>query len=88
MKKGLITPVRTPGEIRRYKVEDIERILGIIEEKSSAKKSILYERVSTRKQEEYLKNQIKRLEECAQLNNWDYEVIQKIASGVNEIGEG
>jgi len=87
-KERLITPVRTPGGIRRYKVEDIERILGIIEEKSSTKKSILYERVSTRKQEEYLKNQIKRLEECAQLNNWDYEVIQEIASGVNEIGEG
>jgi len=29
-KKGLITPVRTPGGIRRYRVEDIEQILGII----------------------------------------------------------
>jgi len=26
-KKELITPIRTPGGVRRYKVEDIERIL-------------------------------------------------------------
>ena len=60
-KKGLITPVRTPGGIRRYRVEDIEQILGIIrKENNNDRKTILYTRVSTRKQEEYLKNQVKR----------------------------
>ena len=77
-KKGLITPVRTPGGIRRYRVEDIEQILGIIrKENNNDRKTILYARVSTRKQEEYLKNQVKRLEECAKLNNWNYEIIQE-----------
>jgi DNA-binding transcriptional MerR regulator len=27
-KQGLITPARTPGGVRRYRVEDIERLLG------------------------------------------------------------
>jgi putative resolvase len=87
-KKGLIIPIRTPGGVRRYKVEDIERILGIIEEKKNTKKTILYARVSTKKQDEYLKNQVKRLEEYARSNNWNYEVIQEIASGVNENRRG
>jgi putative resolvase len=87
-KKGLITPIRTPGGVRRYKVEDIERILGIIEEKKNTKRTILYARVSTKKQDEYLKNQVKRLEEYARSNNWKYEVIQEIASGVNENRRG
>jgi len=60
-KKRLITPVRTPCGIRRYRVEDIEQILGIIrKENNNDRKTILYTRVSTRKQEEYLKNQVKR----------------------------
>jgi putative resolvase len=87
-KKGLIIPIRTPGGVRRYKVEDIERILGIIEEKKNTKRTILYARVSTKKQDEYLKNQVKRLEEYARSNNWNYEVIQEIASGVNENRRG
>jgi predicted site-specific integrase-resolvase len=36
-KKGLITPVRTPGGIRRYRVEDIEQILGIIKKENNKK---------------------------------------------------
>jgi len=88
-KKGLIIPVRTPGGIRRYRVEDIEQILGIIrKENKNDRKTILYARVSTRKQEEYLKNQVKRLEEYAKLNNWNYDIIQEIASGVNENRRG
>jgi predicted site-specific integrase-resolvase len=85
----LITSVRTPGGIRRYRVEDIEQILGIIKrENNNDRKTILYARVSTRKQEEYLKNQVKRLEEYAKSHNWNYEIIQEIASGVNENRRG
>jgi len=32
-KKGLIKPLRTPGGIRRYRVEDIERLFGMSENK-------------------------------------------------------
>jgi hypothetical protein len=32
-KKGLIKPLRTPGGIRRYKVEDIEKLFGMSENK-------------------------------------------------------
>jgi predicted site-specific integrase-resolvase len=72
----LIAPVRTSGGIRRYRVEDTEQILGIIRrENNKNRKTISYARISTRKQEEYLKNQVKRLEEYAKLNNWNYEII-------------
>ncbi|ACX51405.1 Resolvase domain protein [Ammonifex degensii KC4] len=87
-KQGLITPARTPGGVRRYKVEDIERLLGLLGESSIRLKTVLYARVSTRKQEAYLKNQVKRLEEFARERGWDYEVIQEIASGVNENRRG
>lgn len=81
--KGLLKPYRTPGGRRRYKKEDIEKLLGMFEEELKPK-VVLYARVSTKKQEEYLKNQIKRLEEFAKSKGWNYEVISEIASGVNE----
>jgi len=83
-KEGLITPVKTPKGIRRYKKEDIEKLLGMLEEKPKPK-VVLYARVSTKKQEEYLKNQIRRLEEYANSQGCQYEVISEIASEVNEI---
>jgi predicted site-specific integrase-resolvase len=30
-KKGFIKPLRTPGGVRRYKVEGIEKLLGMLE---------------------------------------------------------
>jgi predicted site-specific integrase-resolvase len=62
--------------------------LGIIEEKKDVRETVLYARVSTKKQEEYLKNQVKRLEEYANSNNWNCEIIQEISSGVNENRRG
>lgn len=88
-KKGLIKPVRTPGGVRRYRVEDIERLLGMLEDKRErVGKTILYARVSTRKQHAYLENQVQRLEEYAKSKGWEYEVIKEIASGVNENRRG
>jgi len=88
-KKGLIKPVRTPGGVRRYRVEDIERLLGMLEDKQEGVgKTILYARVSTRKQQPYLENQVQRLEEYAKSRGWEYEVIKEIASGVNENRRG
>ena len=43
---------------------------------------VLYAKLSTKKQEEYLKNQIRRLEEYAESQGWQYEVISEIASTV------
>ncbi|MDI3540855.1 MAG: putative resolvase [Thermosediminibacterales bacterium] len=59
----------------------------MIEEKPKPK-VVLYARVSTKKQEEYFENQIKRLEEYAKSQGWQYEVISEIASGVNENRRG
>jgi len=88
-KKGLIKPVRTPGGVRRYRVEDIERLLGMLEDKQErVGKTILYARVSTREQQPYLENQVQRLEEYAKSRGWEYEVIKEIASGVNENRRG
>jgi predicted site-specific integrase-resolvase len=87
-KEGLLQPVKTPGGRRRYRRSDIEGLLGICEEKTERADVILYARVSTKKQEEYLKNQIERLESFAREKEWNYEVISEIASGVNEKRRG
>jgi len=82
-KRGLLKPVKTPGGKRRYKKEDVEKLLGILEE-SPKPRVVLYARVSTKKQKDYLTNQIRRLENFAKSQGWNYEVISEIASGVNE----
>ena len=87
-KEGLLQPVKTPGGRRRYRRSDIEGLLGICEEKTERADVILYARVSAKKQEEYLKNQIERLESFAREKGWNYEVISEIASGVNEKRRG
>jgi len=87
-KQGLITPARTPGGVRRYRVEDIERLLGLRGESRVRLKTVLYARVSTKKQEAYLENQVERLKEFARLKGWECEVIQEVASGVNENRRG
>ncbi len=78
-KEGLLQPVRTLGGRRRYRKKDIEKLLGICEEEIEKADVILYARVSTKKQEEYLRNQIERLERFAREKGWNYEVISEIA---------
>ena len=88
-KQGLLEPVKTPGGRRRYRKEDIERLLGMAQkQEDSFPEVVLYARVSTRKQEDYLKNQIERLKKYAEDQGWRYEVISEIASGVNENRRG
>jgi putative resolvase len=89
--QGLLHPVRTPGGRRRYRREEIERLLSLGLETPQAKPkptTVLYARVSTRKQEVSLKNQIARLETFAKERGWTHEVIAEIASGVNENRRG
>ena len=67
----------------------MENLLGLYEKNLlDAPDTILYARVSTKKQKEYLENQIKRLQEYAKSRNWKFEVISEIASGVNENRRG
>ena len=88
-KKGLLKSLKTPGGIRRYRVEDIERLLGMLEDKQErVRGTILYVRVSTRKQQPYLENQVRRLEEYAKSRGWAYKIVKEIASGVNENRRG
>ena len=90
-KQGLLHPVRTPGGRRRYRREEIERLLSLGLEAPQAKpkpRTVLYARVSTKKQEAFLKNQIARLEAFAKERGWTYEVIAEVASGVNENRRG
>ncbi|AEB10958.1 IS607 family transposase [Marinithermus hydrothermalis] len=89
--QDLLHPVRTPGGRRRYRREEIERLLSLGLEAPPAKpkpRTVLYARVSTRKQEAFLKNQIARLEAFARERGWTYEVIAEVASGVNENRRG
>jgi len=89
-KKGLLSPIRTPGGQRRYRKEDIEELLNLKEKEEKTEKAdtILYARVSTKKQKKYLENQIKRLEEFAKNKGYKYEIISEIASGINENRRG
>lgn len=51
-KQGLLHPIRTPGGRRRYRKEEIERLLSLGLEVSPVKpkpRTVLYARVSTRK---------------------------------------
>lgn len=85
---GLIRPLRTPGGRRRYRREDVEALLGLEEARRLAPQVVLYARVSTRKQEAYLQNQIARLEAWAKERGLRYEVVAEVASGVNERRRG
>jgi len=86
--QGLLRPYKTPKGVRRYKKEDIEALMGMVEEKP--KPSVVgYVRVSTLKQKQYLDNQVKRLEEyCKSRGYTDYRIISEIASGINENRRG
>ena len=83
-KEGLITPVRTPGKHRRYNEEDLCKVMGTELKSETGKKTILYCRCSTEKQRENMKRQKLRLMEYAHDKKYDYEVMEEIASGVNE----
>ncbi len=63
--------------------------MGLFEEEIvSEPRVILYARVSTKKQEKYLQNQIERLKSYAEREKWNYEIISEIASGINENRKG
>jgi putative resolvase len=81
VKRGWIKPVVLESGRWRFREEDVERLAGIV----MPRKVILYARVSSNTQKDYLERQVKVLEEWARSNNiTDYEVVTDIGSGLNE----
>jgi len=88
-KQGIIKPLRTPGGFRRFTDEHVKQVFEYFykskkEVKKEHKKTIVYCRVSTGKQKEYLKNQISMCKEFAAKNGITVdEVIFDISSSFN-----
>lgn len=77
---GKITVERTPSGHRRY---DLVQLKGIIPSKSvSDRITLAYARVSTQNKKD-LKHQISMLESYCVANDWKFEIIQDIGSGMN-----
>jgi putative resolvase len=78
--KQKIECIRTPGGARRYNVEQFIRDNAVfLSGQHDRRKSIIYARVSTRKQQRDLENQVEFLRSKFP----DFEVITDIGSGVN-----
>lgn len=85
-KKDLIKPLRTPGNHRRYKKDEIDQLFGI-KHQHMTNRVFLYCRVSTRKQYENgnLERQKKRMIDYAIQNNYHIVgIYEEIASGIND----
>ena len=89
-KEGLINPAKTPKGTRRYSQSELEYLLHMNRDgtENDQKDLLLYARVSTRKQLQYLKNQEQRLQEYANSLGKSYVIVSEIASGVNENRRG
>jgi len=81
-KKGKIKCVRTSGSHRRIPLSEIERIQGLPSIERNI--SLVYCRVSTRKQSENLERQIGRVVDWCLSNSLNIELYKDIGSGLNE----
>lgn len=85
-KTGELVPVKvTKGGTRYYSDKQLNDYLGL---NKKDKKVILYARVSTKQQKDYLENQIKNLKEYAYSKGYNFEIISDIGSGINYKKEG
>lgn len=85
--EGVINPIRTAGRHRRYRVEDLDKLLNKKYTHNKSKNCLIYARVSTKKQQQSgnLDRQSNRLMEYAVKNNFHIANIYKeVASGINE----
>ncbi len=90
-KQGLLIPVRLPTGHRRYRLEDIQRILSGGQVGWALTRVALYARVSTKKQADAgnLERQLERLREYAAARG--YEIVAEysdVASGLNQNRRG
>ena len=91
-KSGKITPLKTAGGHRRYKREDLDRLVGI-ESDDEVKKvcCATYARVSSNEQKQKvdLDRQSQRLSEyCAKNNLMVTHIIKDVGSGLNDNRSG
>ncbi|HEY9654291.1 MAG TPA: IS607 family transposase [Crinalium sp.] len=78
---GKITVDRTPSGHRRY---DLTQLRALVPHKNSSDRmTIAYARVSHQSQKQDLKEQINHLRSFCTKNDWEYELIQDLGSGVN-----
>ncbi|ELR99781.1 IS607 family transposase [Gloeocapsa sp. PCC 73106] len=79
---GKISPIRTPGNQRRY---PLNQLLWATKPTTtvSNRLTIVYARVSSDDQKQDLKRPIEVLESYAAVHGWSYEVIQDKGSGLN-----
>jgi excisionase family DNA binding protein len=85
--EGVVNPIRTTGKHRRYKIEDLDRLLNKKYTHNKSRNCLIYARVSTKKQQQSgnLDRQSNRLMEYAVLNKFHISNIYKeVASGINE----
>lgn len=85
--KGILSPIRTSGRHRRYKIEELDSWIGKENVKSNSKNCLIYARVSTKKQQESgnLDRQTNRLMEYAIKNKYNIiDLYKEVASGINE----
>jgi len=78
---GKIEVERSPSGHRRY---DLAQLRGLTPAKSaSARVTIAYARVSNRNQKKELNKQVSILESFCTEQNWTFEMIQDVGSGMN-----
>ena len=84
---GIIKPLRTPGGVRRFTDEHVRQVFayyGSRKPEASKKKTVIYARVSTNHQKEFLKNQIEACKQFCAAKGWHVdEVITDTASSFN-----
>ncbi|MGM0366669.1 MAG: IS607 family transposase, partial [Actinomycetota bacterium] len=81
-KKGLLKSYKTPGGHRRYLESDIKRLLEL---DNVSRRVAIYGRVSTKKQEDNLNRQVKRLRQYCKEKGYDDPIeFIEIASGLND----
>ncbi len=90
-RQGLLIPIRLPTGHRRYRLEDIQRILSGGQVGGAPTRVALYARVSTKQQADTgnLQRQLERLREYARARG--YEVVSEyidVASGLNQNRRG
>jgi len=80
--EGRLFPVcRTKGNHRRYETLELQKLIYGDEEQK--KLTIIYGRVSGHDQKDDLKRQIDRLENYCQKQEWKFEIISDLGSGLN-----
>lgn len=79
-KEGKIQTTRSAGGHRRIPQSEVDRLNGSL----LRTKTLVYCRVSTRKQEDNLERQVGRLLEHSLSQGWDVELYKEIGSGLNE----